>query len=567
MGTTRSGSRALWIAGFGILAIACGAPRETPSPRGDRLAERPSLQRVVEAAHERSLAVVGEGLVDPDPAVRARAAFSAATLADPDLLGPLIELLRDSVARVREDAAFALARLGPSPQAETALVDRLSREDDVGALFEVVDALGFVGGTASSLTLVDPAISARIPRPAGTMALARMSGRGVLSPAARDSMVGRLSDPDEAVRVAAARGFAVARGPDVWIRYRMRVDDVFAGYDLDEPAARPLLLSSFGRLFSRERLARWRTGARDPRTRRAAVQAVAGHSDGLLGLTDLAAALRDPHPWVRSAAALGLAEMSGSDAAVAALAAVIQPAADPATEEAWLRVLAARGRLEELYDRVRGRPLDDVVAWRAAAALLEVFEDPGLAAIFATAAASPSPYVRGLAEQARAESADEAWPSGDGHPGPSWTEDDWADLARLGPEPRLELVLPAGRVVIRLDPDQAPAAVLFLSRLVARGAYDGAPVHRVVPGTLSQWGRQERVRGPLLEQTRIRFRTGVVGWAAGAAGSDDDLFVTLDDVSEFDGRYSAIGWVIDGLDVWEETPEGTPLISARLGGL
>lgn len=565
MGMTRSGSRALYIAGCGMLLVACG-PSASPEVRGDRLAERPALQLVVEAGQARRVASLREYLTDPDPDVRARAAFGAATVADPSLIPVLIAALDDSIAGVRADAAFSLARLGPSPQTEAALVERLDHEDDAAVVREVVDALGFVGDAPASLTLVDPAAASHIDRVAATRSLARMSGRDVLAPAARDSMVGRLSDPDARVRLAAARGFAAARGPDVWIRYRTRIDEVLAGYDLDEPAARPLL-ASFGRLLPRSSLDRWRTAVRDPRTRRAAVQAVAGHSDGLLGLADLAAALDDPHPWVRSAGALGLAGMAGSDAAVAALDAVIGPEADAATEEAWLRVLAARGRLDELHERVRGRALDDGVAWRAAASLLDVFDDPGLRAIVATAEASPSPYVRGLAERARAEAVSDAWPSRDGAPEPVWSEQDWAELARLGPEPRLELDLPAGRVVIRLDPDQAPAAVLFLARRAELGAWDGVAVHRVIPGALAQWGQDDRVRGPPRELNRIRFRAGAVGVALGPSGPDDDLFVALDDLPELDGRYTAIGWVIRGLDVWANTPEGTPVMRARVSGL
>ena len=546
--------------------MACGQDSDGPSPRADLLAERPVLQRVVEAVHARRLDTLVDYLKHPDPSVRARAAFGAATVGDPRLLRPLIESLSDSVSAVREDAAFALARLGVSPEAETALVQRLRLEEDPGVRLEIVDGLGFVGGATSSLVLVGPARADRTWRLAGTRALARMSGRGVLAPAARDSLVARLSDPEASIRLAAARGFAAARGPDVWLRYRARVRDVLAGYDLAEPAARPLL-ASFGRLLPRASLSRWRTGATDPRTRRAAVQAVVGHSDGLLGLGDLDESLDDPDPWVREASARGLADLAGSDAAMDVLSAAIGPEADPATEESWLRALAARGRIDELSDRMRSRALDDLVAWRAAAALLQVFDESRVAAILATATASPSPYIRELALRARADPAPTAWPTSAVEPGRSWTAEDWAELARLGPRPRLELELPAGRVVVRLDPDQAPAAVLFLARRVESGSYAGVPVHRVIPGVLAQWGQPgQPVPGPPRERARLRFRTGVVGWAMSSAGSDDDLFVALDDLPELDGRYTAIGWVIEGLEVWASTPEGTAVRSARVLG-
>ncbi len=544
--------------------------------RGDSLAVRPELQAVFEAA-------VG-GRVDElltyfdaaDPSVRARAAFDAAKVDDPRVVAPLVELLADSESAVRADAAFALARVradaetlseaagnaGGSPAGVApadgslrsvlaALLGRLAVEPVDAVRHEIYSTLGLVGDSSASRALLGAGDSAgRDERSARTRALARMWGRGVVVQEVRDALVARLTDPNAAVREAAARGFASARGPDVWIRYRRPVAEAIDGYDLDDEAARPILLS-FGRLLPRASLERWWRSAVDPRTRRAAVLAVTSHSDGMLGSADLMTAFADPHPWVRHAAAIGLAQVAGSNAAVAALEADIGPRPDPVTEEAWLRALAASGRLDELYDRVEGYAPDDEVGWSAAAALVADAADPILLDIFSEAEASSSRYVAWLASRARG-SGDASSPEDlDDGLLPDWSDDDWAELAALGPQPTLRLPLANDTVIVQLDPDQAPSAVLYLARRLAAGTLEMASVHRLLPGVLAQWGPPGATAdGPLPEPGRIRFEQGVVGWALREGRGDDDLFVALDDLHELDGAYTAIGWVVGGQEAW-----------------
>ncbi|HVB16415.1 MAG TPA: peptidylprolyl isomerase, partial [Stellaceae bacterium] len=56
------------------------------------------------------------------------------------------------------------------------------------------------------------------------------------------------------------------------------------------------------------------------------------------------------------------------------------------------------------------------------------------------------------------------------------------------PEDTLYMDVPAGRVVIAMRPDLAPATCAQIKALVRRGFYDGVPFHRVIAGFMAQTG-------------------------------------------------------------------------------
>src|SRR6202040_3457275 len=55
-------------------------------------------------------------------------------------------------------------------------------------------------------------------------------------------------------------------------------------------------------------------------------------------------------------------------------------------------------------------------------------------------------------------------------------------------ENTLYLDVPAGRVVIEMRPDLAPATVAQIKALVRQGFYDGIVFHRVIDGFMAQTG-------------------------------------------------------------------------------
>src|SRR5437899_10588263 len=56
------------------------------------------------------------------------------------------------------------------------------------------------------------------------------------------------------------------------------------------------------------------------------------------------------------------------------------------------------------------------------------------------------------------------------------------------PENTLYMDVPAGRVVIEMRPDLAPATVAQIKALARRGFYDGIVFHRVIDGFMAQTG-------------------------------------------------------------------------------
>ncbi len=139
------------------------------------------------------------------------------------------------------------------------------------------------------------------------------------------------------------------------------------------------------------------------------------------------------------------------------------------------------------------------------------------------------------------------------------------------PEPssdRVALVqTPEGAIVIRLRFDAAPANALNFMRLCESGAFDGTTFHRVAPGYLIQGGdpnTRDQDPGndgyggsswdgrPLpLESGSLSHRRGTVSTAStlnsGATGSQ--FFILLVDDSSLDGRFSAFGEVIEGIEI------------------
>ena len=134
-----------------------------------------------------------------------------------------------------------------------------------------------------------------------------------------------------------------------------------------------------------------------------------------------------------------------------------------------------------------------------------------------------------------------------------------------------------GSFAFETFPDEAPKTVAHVVDLVRRGFYDGQRFHRVVPGFVVQWGdpqsrdlSQEALwgRGAGAASGRAvgaaeisRRRTHVKGAVAmshpgNAALADSQMYVTLEDRVDLDGRYAVFGQVVSGVDVLESIQRG-----------
>ena len=127
-----------------------------------------------------------------------------------------------------------------------------------------------------------------------------------------------------------------------------------------------------------------------------------------------------------------------------------------------------------------------------------------------------------------------------------------------------------GTFEIETYPDEAPKTVAHIVDLVKRGFYDGQRVHRALPGFVVQWGDpRSRDVGETAEWGRgaaassgapigvaeiTKKRTHIKGAVAVAhlgnpARADSQIFVTLADRRDLNGRYAVFGRVVNGDDV------------------
>jgi peptidylprolyl isomerase len=374
---------ALWAFALGIAACSppdaalenpgSGLARRAP----DGLLERPDLQLLVEAQYAGDAGRLQQALEHPDAAVRARAAYGLASLAEVDAADALARRLDDDAPEVRADAAFALGQLPELGGRESDVLARLERESVVSVRRALVEALGKQGSPAAVSSLL--AEVGDETRAEATLALSRAALDGRAPEAAVDTLLRRLVDLDPEVRQRAA--WFIGRSPSVlpWVAQRARVRNALARYRVDDPAAM-YLLQGLGRYFdivSLPRILQGAATASDWRLRASAVASLArvGNSDPRLEA--VLAGLHDPAPLVRLQAALLL---PNEDA--------IRPFIDDAVEQlraepqnlamaAPVLLYLARSRVNEpLLDWARARSLDDRAGWATLAPALAEFDGP-----------------------------------------------------------------------------------------------------------------------------------------------------------------------------------------------
>ena len=121
-----------------------------------------------------------------------------------------------------------------------------------------------------------------------------------------------------------------------------------------------------------------------------------------------------------------------------------------------------------------------------------------------------------------------------------------------------------GSIRIQMQPDWAPNHVRNFLKLVSTGWYDGTAFHRLVKGFVVQGGMPNtRASGPTHPADRwvhtlkgefrpdIKHVRGIVSMARGddPDSADTSFFIVLGDASYLDGKYSAFGRVIAGMEV------------------
>ena len=131
-------------------------------------------------------------------------------------------------------------------------------------------------------------------------------------------------------------------------------------------------------------------------------------------------------------------------------------------------------------------------------------------------------------------------------------------------ENTLYMDVPAGRVVIAMRPDLAPAHVAQIKELTRRGFYDGVVFHRVIDGFMAQTGDPTGTgtggSGHKLkaEFSNEHFVRGTVGMARAQDpdSADSQFFIMFAPGSFLDGQYTVWGEVVSGMEFVDQIKKG-----------
>jgi peptidylprolyl isomerase len=133
-------------------------------------------------------------------------------------------------------------------------------------------------------------------------------------------------------------------------------------------------------------------------------------------------------------------------------------------------------------------------------------------------------------------------------------------------ENTLYMDVPAGRVVIEMRPDLAPATVAQIKALVRQGFYDGIVFHRVIDGFIAQTGdpKGDGTGGSghklKAEFSNEKHERGVVSMARASNpdSADSQFFIMFAPAPSLDGHYTIWGRVVSGMEYIDKIKKGDP---------
>ena len=131
-------------------------------------------------------------------------------------------------------------------------------------------------------------------------------------------------------------------------------------------------------------------------------------------------------------------------------------------------------------------------------------------------------------------------------------------------ENTIYLDVPAGRVVIAMRPDLAPATCAQIKALARQGFYNGLTFHRVIDGFMAQTGdpKGDGTGGsghPLkAEFSNEPFVRGTVAMArtSDPNSADSQFFIMFAPAPSLDGKYTIWGEVVSGMDYVDQIKKG-----------
>jgi cyclophilin family peptidyl-prolyl cis-trans isomerase/HEAT repeat protein len=570
---------------------------------------------------DRAAAVLRPLLADSVPGVREAAAFAAGILRDPGMTSSLVPLLRDPDAAVAARAAWSIGFL-EQPAGESALLTALPEApaDRRAALLRALWRFPSPAAAAAAAPFVsDPDGDIRT---AALYALARRPQESSLP-----LLTAGLSDPDANAAALCARALGVLGKPEsagpLWAALDGRRSPVVINAMLALAAILPKTPRAAAPVERAARLTalagdanpnlavpalallRWATADREAfrrlfstastgqgRRRQVAVQSVMAALPGeSRSVVDAAAS--SPDPFVRGAAAAGLAsfpeaqarplrETLFADAEAVVRLKVLESIETPEAVRANRALVEAA--LADPDPGVRSAAVDlrvlagdtDVYAWlreTVVASYGETSPDIPITAIGAAEKAPEKPEARAVVEAAyrhpsvlvsrlarrslvttfHADPAEFPWRTYT--TGKSLA--DYAALLAAAREPRTARIETGrGAFTIRLAGAEAPMTVMNFVTLAKKGYCDGAPIHRVVPNFVVQDGDPTGTGsgGPGYEirdeLNALPYRAATVGMAlSGPDTGGSQWFVTQSPQPHLDGGYTVFGQVVSGADV------------------
>jgi cyclophilin family peptidyl-prolyl cis-trans isomerase len=429
-------------------------------------------------------------------------------------LNKLLTLAEDSDPEVRWKAVYAFTRF-PDPRAEKTLTLAEKDADKVTRLF-AVRSVSKLGRSAETVLLSDSDLYVRAEAVASYGA----------SKTAGDLPLSVFSDPSAHVRAAAADAVAATGRPELASRLEKMAD-------ADGPMARGRALLALAKLRGAAEAGRLELARKDPHwwVRSKAYEASAFLPDAAAILN---AGVSDPD---RRVAAQALETLAASTSPLAAVA-IEKVLRDPKAE------LELAGTAIDAATERKAPALAGALkaAWARADLTAEIRDSlrKALKASGVTVAAGPAldkPKV----------------------------------FPPLAASPVLVLETEKGTVELLLDAAAAPNTAAAIADAARRGVYDGTIWHRVVTAFVVQ-GADPRGSGwgddgfrLADEVNRLPFLRGTLGMPkAGPDTGGCQLFVSLVPAPHLDGRYTAFGRVVSGMEVLDALEPGDKIIKARL---
>jgi peptidylprolyl isomerase len=485
------------------------------------------------------------------PEVRRRAAIAIGRIADRRGRAMLEAARGDGSVEVAAAVIFAIGQL-KDPAAVPALLDVLARPETPSPVArEAARALGKIRAPEARAALATfLAAAPAVPAAAGIV------GEALLS-------IGRFPEPGD---LAPVTRWASSPNPDIawraaWALFRPR-----------DPAAQPALLSLSRHASAEVRYWAVRGLAAPPANAGAEGPAT---TESATYRSRLREALADPDRRVRTEAlrALGTYRDGASfDAVFAAMA----------SDDIWLSMSAAEAlaRFESRRDQAVPALARAVAADRPLALRLTAL--PALRALAPESAVEPaaalatvdSATARQVAGQPAAGRGGRRAGAGTAPapPPPARSLDDyrrivttWVVPDYMGrPAPRLLLETPRGSIEVELFAGDAPLATAYTQALVESGDLAGTEFGRVVPNFVAQM-RAARNAARLRDEVNQRgLLRGTLSWASSGLDTGRPGYTLgFTPQPHNEGDFTALGRVVQGLDVMDRLELGDAVLGAR----